>query len=564
MSTEELIKKIQENLSKIRKSDRSELDNNKKKWENLSEEIKESGLSLNDTNSLPKFRTNDKPSPKSAENDNNIMPLPPSREQENMIQNAHKEQEKIASEFKILKKNMLEKNKVINKIKNQVEEIKVTEEKNNNVEVNQQLSDIEKDIDNDLKKIDNDVKNVNDILIEIVKEDEIRPIEYLDDNISKEDRNDTIQDNDKQFNLTEDDFTDNTNEENDNTNKETDNTNENDFKNIPPYNENEITSDINNPLINPTINNEEQQPVNKVTTPTGKELNEIPTAIIKEKPKSVLEQDLNLKTTTKPTTTEKSKYFPNIFNSTRNKNTKTVDFLYKTLIQTAVSLIKKKDDNLKNLIQNAMSLTKKKDDNMKNLIQTAISLVQKKDDNLKNLIQTAISLVQKKDDNLKNLIQTAINLINKTKKNTKNIKNTNNSKSTTVPLPENELNDKIVKYCREQLQVFIENDNKRDINNYTVISTSTGNEDILFIDENPENPSSTDNVLSKMSFECEFKETIPPPETTEPIDPKQPTQQKGEEKTQMYIAKFENGKIVKFVPEDSKEEESPKSIPIDN
>ena len=133
--------------------------------------------------------------------------------------------------------------------------------------------------------------------------------------------------------------------------------------------------------------------------------------------------------------------------------------------------------------------------------------------------------------------------------NNNNNNNNNNNKIKKEVIYEDNLNDKIVKYCREQLQVFIENDNKRlNINNYTVISTSTIDEDILFIYKNPKNPSSNENVLSKMNFDCEFKETIPPPET---IDPKQPTREKGEKKTQMYIAKFEKGKIVKFLPEDS-------------
>ena len=185
----------------------------------------------------------------------------------------------------------------------------------------------------------------------------------------------------------------------------------------------------------------------------------------------------------------------------------------------------------------------------KKLIQTAISLIKKKkDDNFKNLIQTAISLINKRNVTFKNLIQTAITLIKKNN-NIKTTNNNNNSKIKKEVIYEDNLNDKIVKYCREQLQVFIENDNKRlNINNYTVISTSTIDEDILFIYENPENPSSNENVLSKMNFDCEFKETIPPPET---IDPKQPTREKGEKKTQMYIAKFEKGKIVKFLPEDS-------------
>jgi hypothetical protein len=95
------------------------------------------------------------------------------------------------------------------------------------------------------------------------------------------------------------------------------------------------------------------------------------------------------------------------------------------------------------------------------------------------------------------------------------------------------LNDKIVKYCRDKLQEF-----GKITNQFTLVSIITNGDEI--VDINTSDPAKSKGVLSKMDFECIFEESIPPSPSPSPIIQK--------ENTQLYSAIFKQGKIVKFDP----------------
>jgi len=232
------------------------------------------------------------------------------------------------------------------------------------------------------------------------------------------------------------------------------------------------------------------------------------------------------------------------------------------------------EESLKSLIQISVSLLQKAKsgtsppsvptDKLKSLIQTSVSLLQKAKsgtsppsaptDKLKSLIQTSLLLLQKTKvgtppsppppsakatDKLKSLIQTSLLLLQKTKVGTP---------PSPPPPPKkdfvDDLNDKIVLYCRKELQQYKTTNTSKNIPNHLiVVSIITNGDEIVEID--PTNGSDK-GALSKMDFRCFFKEEKPDANPATPTPLVVQTTENLFEEINIYVAYFEKGKIINF------------------